>query len=146
MDVAEILPASCPELADALAGAGLPVDDLDESGRRFFRFLDDGGALVGFIGWELAGEAVLLRSLVVVPAMRGCGFSRRMMQWTLARLAEAGFAEAYLLTTSIADLAGRMGFVAVDRAQVPQGIKASRQFTTLCPSSAVVMRRATRSP
>lgn len=131
-----------PELVDVLAAAGLPVDDLREAGRRFFRFGDNGGDLIGFIGWEEAGHAALLRSLVVVPSRRGQGWSRVLIGWALRRLAEAGVTDAYLLTTSIETLAAKLGFARLDRALAPAAIRDSRQFAALCPATAIFMHRS----
>ena len=47
---------------------------------------------------------------------------------------------SYLLTTTAAVLAARMGFQTVSRDAVPATIQATRQFAALCPASAVVMR------
>ena len=62
------------ELAAALQRNGLPTDDLEESGRRFFGFRDAEGRRVGFIGVEWAGGDALLRSLVVEEDRRRQGF------------------------------------------------------------------------
>lgn len=134
---------SSGDLAETLRAAGLPVDDLGEPGRRFFRFRDREGRLIGFIGWEAAGEAaVLLRSLVVVPEMRGQGWSRAMSGWAILQAAEAGMTDAYVLTTTIEPLAAKLGFCRIDRSQAPRLIRTSRQFSSLCPSTAILMHRS----
>lgn len=135
------IPGSDPALASALAEADLPTDDLAEPGRRFFRF-SDGAGLVGFIGWEEAGEVALLRSLVVLPARRGQGWGHAMIGWALLHLAEGGATDAYLLTTGIDRLAEQLGFAAIDRAEAPPSIQASRQYASLCPSTAIFMHRS----
>lgn len=130
-----------PHLAETLRTAGLPTDDLAEPGRCFFRFRTATGRLVGFIGWEPAGEAVLLRSLVVVPAERGQGWSRIMTDWALEQLVEAGVADVYLLTTTVEPLARKLGFSRIERAQAPPAIQASRQYASLCPAAAALLYR-----
>lgn len=136
----EVSAAACPELAAVLAACGLPVGDLGEAGRRFFRFADAAG-VIGFIGAEAAGDAVLLRSLAVVPQRRGEGWGRRMLDWALARAAAEGYAEAYGLTVTIEPLLARFGWERVERANAPAAIRDSRQFSGLCPCSAALMRR-----
>ncbi|HLO79116.1 MAG TPA: GNAT family N-acetyltransferase [Magnetospirillum sp.] len=139
--VIEEVAGSTPELAQVLAQAGLPIDDLDEPGRRFFRFTE-GGRLVGFVGWEAGdGTDALLRSLVVVPARRGAGDGTQMINWALTRLAELGFTDAWALTTTIEPLARRLGFARADRAAAPQIVTRSRQFAQLCPSTALLLHR-----
>lgn len=142
MHVEEIRPQCCPELAAELAAAGLPVDDLILPGRRFFRVWDIHAEPVGFIGVEALpqGEA-LLRSLVVVPAQRKRGWGRSMIEWLLDRLNGEGVTDAWVLTTTVVDLALRLGFRRVDRARVPAQIRATRQFSALCPASAVLLHK-----
>ncbi|WP_295458487.1 arsenic resistance N-acetyltransferase ArsN2 [uncultured Thiodictyon sp.] len=130
-----------PELAATLRMTGLPTDDLAEPGRRFFRFRAATGRLIGFIGWELAGEAVLLRSLVVVPAERGQGWSGIMTGWALEQLGTAGVTDVYLLTTTVEGLARKLGFSRIERAQAPPAIQASRQYDSLCPAAAALLHR-----
>ena len=139
--VMEALPGAALELSRALAEAGLPVADLAMPGRQFFRARDDAGAVVGYVGWETLGASALLRSLVVLPGRRGEGFGRALAEWSLAQVAAAGFADAWILTTTAAGLAERLGFVDVPRDQAPDHIRASRQFTSLCPCSARCLRK-----
>ena len=83
------VPADAPELAAALTEADLPTADLLEGGRTFFRF-ELGGAAVGYAGYELYGEDALLRSVVVLPGMRGRGLGRALTEDLLGRVREAG--------------------------------------------------------
>lgn len=130
-----------PELAATLATAALPVDDLRQPGRHFFRFADCGG-LIGFVGWEDLGDAALLRSLVVVPSRRGQGWGKVLTDWALLRLAEQGVSDAFVLTTTIQDWAERLGFRRIEREAAPQALRATRQFTSLCPASAILLHRS----
>lgn len=143
MHVEEIRPQTCPELSAQLAAAGLPVDDLVLPGRRFFRFWDNHAEPIGFAGHEALGpHGALLRSLVVMPGQRGRGLARPMVGWLLDQLRREGATEAWVLTTTIADFATRLGFVQVDRAQAPPSLRATRQFSALCPASAVLLRKS----
>ncbi|HEY1720935.1 MAG TPA: GNAT family N-acetyltransferase [Magnetospirillaceae bacterium] len=129
------------ELSAALLGAGLPADDLELPGRKFFRFRD-GPRLIGFVGWEGAGtHCALLRSLVVLPAMRGQGWGNVMTLCAMARLSKLGMTEAWMLTTTAETLAINLGFERADRDSASEGIRQSRQFTDLCPASAVLLRK-----
>ena len=77
-------PDNLDGLRDALAASGLPVADLADSGRAFFRFDDDAG-LVGYGGLEGQGTDRLLRSLLVVADRRGDGLGRVMLSLLEAR-------------------------------------------------------------
>ncbi|MBC7907957.1 MAG: GNAT family N-acetyltransferase [Rhodospirillaceae bacterium] len=142
MHVEEVRPQTCPELAAELASAGLPVDDLILPGRRFFRFWDGHAEPMGFIGVEaLDADAALLRSLVVVPGQRGRGLARPMTGWLLNQLRGEGVTEIWVLTTTIAEFVARMGFDRVERADAPAVLRATRQFSDLCPASAVLLHK-----
>jgi amino-acid N-acetyltransferase len=134
-------PASLGELRDALAGAGLPVSDLAEPGRAFFRFDDDAG-LVGFGGIEGNGANRLLRSLLVVADRRGAGLGRAMLAGLEAHACELGVVRLHLLTTTAAPFFRANGYVDADRAAAPASIAASREFTALCPASAAYLVKA----
>lgn len=60
---------SDPALAEALAAAHLPTEDLADPGRYFFVFSDASGAICGFGGYELPGGHALIRSMVA-PATK----------------------------------------------------------------------------
>ena len=70
--------ADMRELHDALAASDMPVADLAEPGRVFFRFWDDAG-VIGYAGLEGEGADRLLRSLLVVADRRGDGLGRSIL-------------------------------------------------------------------
>lgn len=123
--------------ADALAAADLPVEDLDLGGRYFA--LEVEGEAVAFGGLEGEGPDQLLRSVVVAPSRRGEGLGARMVE-ALAASAD-GAERLWLLTTTAERFFAGLGWQAVDRAEAPPAIAASREFAALCPASAVLMRR-----
>jgi amino-acid N-acetyltransferase len=96
---------------------------------------------VGVAGLERHGDLALLRSVAVEASERGNGYGVRACQTLLDRAADAGVSTVYLLTTTAAGFFDRLGFQRVDRAAVPDPIRATREFSELCPSTAVVMRR-----
>ncbi|MCS3743891.1 MULTISPECIES: arsenic resistance N-acetyltransferase ArsN2 [unclassified Rhizobium] len=132
------------QLKTALAAAGLPIDDVDGPDRAYFRLVDDENQVLGYAGIEAASdEAVLLRSVVIVPEFRSRGYGRHLTEMTLARIPMAS--EVYLVTTSAASFFERVGFQVVARDQVPQTILSTRQLSGICPASATIMK-LTRRP
>ena len=131
-------------LREALLNAGLPVEDLREGGRRFFRF-DQGGATVAYGGFEPHGQYALLRSIVVLPEARGAGIGRAVTETLLELSVAEGCWEAFLLTTSEAPFFERLGFAQIDRRMAPGAILATRQAATIC-STAAVLQRPTGTP
>ena len=70
---------SDPALAEALAAAHLPTEDLADPGRYFFVFSDASGAICGFGGYELPGGHALIRSMVVPETARGRGLGSAIL-------------------------------------------------------------------
>jgi len=133
-----------PALVAALVAAGLPTDDLGAPGHRFFAYTTLSGTVVGWAGFELHGEDALLRSLVVVPEMRGRGHGAAILARLSRRVFDAGGRRAFALTTTVADWLETKGFARVARADAPAAILATRQAAGLCPSSATLLMRKSK--
>ncbi|MEQ1945085.1 arsenic resistance N-acetyltransferase ArsN2 [Mesorhizobium sp. VNQ89] len=131
------------DMTAALLAAGLPVDDLAEDGRTFYRFLLD-GQTVGFGGYERYGEAALLRSIVIAPGKRGAGLGRAFTEALMTDLSAQGVTDAYLLTTTASGFFQAVGFTETDRSSAPAAILATRQASALCPSTASLLSRSTK--
>lgn len=128
-------------LAALLRASDLPAEDLGDPRQRFFRRHDPDRRVVGYIGLELHGREALLRSLLVVEGARGHGHGSALVDYAARQAAAMGIEELYLLTTTAAGFFAARGFEPVERSAVPPAIAASREFASLCPASAVVMRR-----
>jgi len=130
-----------------LAASGLPVDGVKEN---FFDFIvaeessgisgNDSG-IVGVIGIERYGAAALLRSAAVSPGVRGTGLGSRLVKEILERASARGIRDVYLLTTTAEEYFPKFGFARAARGDVPEPVKASREFQGACPDTAVVMKR-----
>jgi N-acetylglutamate synthase-like GNAT family acetyltransferase len=134
--------ADAPELAAALTGAQLPIDDIADQGRTFFA-LDQAGQPVSYGGYELYGEDVLLRSVVVLPEQRGKGYGRAVIEAVLAEAAGAGARRAFLLTTTAAEFFVHEGFEPIERRNAPAVILATKQATTICATATLLTRSLT---
>jgi amino-acid N-acetyltransferase len=133
-------PSDVAAIARLLTAAELPTAGVDE-GIDGFVVARDGRFLLAVAGTERYDDAVLLRSLVVAPEARGCGLGARLVDERLMHGAREGAGEAYLLTTTAEAFFARLGFVAIRRDDVPDGVRASEEFASLCPASATVMHR-----
>jgi len=127
-------------LVSLLNKADLLTEDLPE-GLSNFLLAKEGDELVGVAGLELFGSVGLLRSVAVSPAHQGQGIAGQMVEHLLANADKQKLQAVYLITTTADRYFDRYGFTAVDRQQVPEAIQQTRQFSGLCPSSAVVMKR-----
>jgi protein-tyrosine-phosphatase/N-acetylglutamate synthase-like GNAT family acetyltransferase len=100
--------------------------------------------LVGSAGLEVHEGDALLRSVAVSAAGRHHGLGVRLVENRLEAARLQSLRAVYLITTTAAAFFMRLGFLLVDRAEVPEGIRRSAEFASLCPSSAVVLRRPLR--
>ena len=123
------------DLAALLTSTGLPTSGLEHHLATTL-IARDGGGIVGSVALEVYGADALLRSLAVSRERRNEGLGRRL---TAAALDLARFRRVervYLLTETAASFFRRLDFRDVARADVPDGIRGSLEFATLCPASA----------
>jgi N-acetylglutamate synthase-like GNAT family acetyltransferase len=124
-----------------LAASGLPTDDVAEHFASFVVASRD-GRLVGVAGLERHGALGLVRSVAVAPGLRGERLGRALCDELFARAKQAGVRELHLLTEHAAGFFVQLGFAPEAREDAPPAIRATRQFTSLCPASAQLMRRS----
>ncbi|MHA3964621.1 MAG: arsenic resistance N-acetyltransferase ArsN2 [Candidatus Thorarchaeota archaeon SMTZ1-45] len=96
--------------------------------------------LVGSVGLEIYGKSALLRSLAVHPDFQGKGLGTRLVNRITETAKTKGISRLFLLTDTAEDYFKKKGFVIVPRDQVPEDMKKSIEFTTLCTSSPSMMR------
>ena len=137
--VTPLADAERPALARLLGASGLPTDDLDEPGRRFWRVADDQGTL-GYGGLEVHGADALLRSVIVPAERRGAGGGRVVVAAVRAQAVTLGIERLWLLTIGAAGFFERLGFQRVERMSAPPAIQSSARFAGLCRGSAVRLR------
>jgi ubiquinone/menaquinone biosynthesis C-methylase UbiE/N-acetylglutamate synthase-like GNAT family acetyltransferase len=130
LEAARALMRSCDLPAEGLA------DQLDER----YVVAEREGDLVGVAGVERHGRLGLLRSVAVAPSMRRSGLGAALVGERIAWSRRHGIESLYLLTMNAERYFSRHGFRSLDRDAAPPEIRASSQFTDLCPSSAVLMR------
>lgn len=124
-----------------LGGCGLPAEDVAPH-LAHFTVARREARIVGVIGLEVHGRFGLLRSLAVAEDRRGHGTALRLYAAALGLARRLGLERLYCLTTGAEGFFEMLGWRALLRDEVPQEIQATREFTTLCPSSATCMTRA----
>jgi len=137
-------PARGHELAPALEllrRTDLPEKGVADGFGHYFVVHDD-MQLVGLAGLELHGEDGLLRSVVVAPDYRGQGVAHALVDAVVDRAQRLHLRALYLLTTTARDYFGRQGFADCARETAPEGIRASWEFTTGCPTTSSFMKRS----
>lgn len=123
-----------------LAAAGLPTADIVAGQDIRFVGLHDGG-LVAVGGIERYGDVALLRSLVTAEARRGAGIGTALCAALESEARRSGVRELFLLTETAAPFFAARGFEPMSRAAAPPAIAATRQFSSLCPTDAIFMRK-----
>jgi amino-acid N-acetyltransferase len=122
-----------------LAEAGLPSQDVGHAEQEFIVALDD-GVLIGSVGLERYGGAALLRSLAVKGGLRGRRLGSELYDRIVEHARRGGVTVTYLLTTTAEQFFRARGFERIDRAAVPDALRATAEFKSLCPATAVCMR------
>ncbi|SAL06001.1 GCN5-related N-acetyltransferase [Caballeronia arationis] len=125
-----------------LAENELPASDITAAALKDFAVAEDAnGTLVGSVGLEKFATNALLRSLVVPKSARGNGLGRHLVAYAENVARADGIIELWLLTTTAAQFFQRVGYVVADRTTAPAQIQFSAQFATLCPASAICLKR-----
>lgn len=125
-------------LVQLLHAAGLPVEDLPGDLTHFIVAKQD-NQIIGSVGLEILGSYALLRSLAVDATWQGKGVGAALYQAVVRMAREKSIEYLYLITTTADQYFKKLGFGKIDRANVPEVIRQTSQFSGICPSSAIVM-------
>lgn len=128
-----------PAIRELLEAGRLPHADLTAAHLDDFLVLRTKGGLAGVAGLERHGDAALIRSVAVTPALRGAGLGLALVAAVEARARTLGVRTLYLLTTTAAAFFAGRGYQVTARRRAPPVIQATPEFSALCPSSATCM-------
>ncbi len=126
---------------DLLVAAGLPVDDLDDTGVNLRVAVDAAGIPEGVVGLQRFGDIALLRSLAVRPDRRAGGLGGALVAAAEHDARAAGVRRLVLLTTTAAGFFARHGYTPCARDDVPADVRGSTQFASSCPASATCLHK-----
>lgn len=84
----------------------------------------------------------LIRSVVVASQARGRGYGGALVGKLVERARQNGVERLWLLTIDSAPFFEHLGWTPAERFSAPPTIRASRQFSDLCPESSALMVRA----
>ncbi|MDF1528126.1 MAG: arsenic resistance N-acetyltransferase ArsN2 [Sedimenticola sp.] len=122
-----------------LASVGLPTDDIDEDSSALFYLVEHQSEVIGLIGMECFQKEALLRSLMVKPAYRDQGLGRQLVNHIQQTARRQGALRLYLLTTTASNYFLQQGFHSISRDETPEAIRATDEFSHICPASATIM-------
>jgi amino-acid N-acetyltransferase len=121
----------------------LPHQDITEGittkGRVFLGYYDEAGELIGSGGLEMYGNSALLRSVAVKENSRGKELGKKIIDDLVSQARNSNINNIFLLTETAKDFFSKKGFTIVSREEVPSQVRASSEFTHVCPSSAICM-------
>ena len=118
----------------------LPSDDCEDHIKHFL-VIEEKGKIIGVGGLEICGTIGLVRSMAVIPELRGKGIAKSLYTLLEYRAHGLGIKTLYLLTESATEYFKNLGFIVQEHSEVPVSVMETRQFKELCPSSATVMFR-----
>jgi amino-acid N-acetyltransferase len=121
-----------------LKASNLPADDLNFNKDLLVGYFE-GNALVGTGGLEVYGSYGLLRSLSVKLGIRGKSVGTHITEYLIDEAKRKKLKAIYLLTETARGFFLKRGFVDIPRDSVPEPLKASSEFSNVCPSSANAM-------
>jgi amino-acid N-acetyltransferase len=122
-----------------LRSAKLPTEDITERHCEHFFYLGPASTPEGLVGLELFGDVALLRSLVVLDAIRGTGAGSRLLSHAESHARAQGVAGLYLLTTTAEPFFAKRGYRRTARESAPRAIRETREFSGICPASSAFM-------
>jgi len=128
-----------------LSAAGLPLEGAADALATGV-VARDGEMVVGAAAVERFGDAALLRSVVVAPDRRGSGLGRQVVAAAESLAQDEGVRVMYLLTETAVDWFPRLGYDIVPREVAVAAVGESIEFTTVCATSSVSMRRVLEAP
>ena len=117
----------------------LPVTDINE--HKLLYLLLDAERIIGTVGLEIFEDCALLRSVSVIKEEQGKGFGKILNDEIEKYAKGSGINCLYLITTTAKDFFNKQGYYAIKREESPLAIKQTAEFTSLCPSTAVVMKK-----
>jgi len=134
-----------PGIRDLLAANGLAGDGLEDFAETTL-ISRSRGRIIGCAALEIYGAAALLRSVAVDAGWQARGLGSELVEKAVRLAQSRQVGEMFLLTATAAEYFERHGFVRCARDDAPEAMKQSVEFTTLCPQSAVAMRRTIEPP
>lgn len=124
-----------------LAAAQLPAAHLSAAQLAHFFGCGPQDRPQGIGGVEMHGSDALLRSLAVDEKVRGQGCGKALVAALEHHARKQGALHIYLLTTTAARFFENLGYRVLARDAAPERIRATPEFSILCPSNAAFMAK-----
>ncbi len=140
MEIGSVLNEEKGAVVQLLNESGLPTTDVNEPGVKLFCIINQGEVIVSG-GYQLLGNYALIRSLAVKERFKGKYLGELMLKYLLDECSERSVKKVFLLTTTAEAYFVKHGFSTVDCDEVPEIIKQTSEFSSLCPATAIVLTK-----
>lgn len=117
----------------------LPHLDVKLEGSLYIGIHDAENQLIGSGGLEVYGKDALLRSLAVAENYRGKNMGVELVDELVAKAKSLNIENIFLLTETARSFFEKKSFQCIQRTEVPEVVRNTHQFTSICPSSATCM-------
>ena len=141
--IASATPHDLPEIRALLERLRLPLAGVDEHLPTIL-VVKEAEEIIGTAALVMYADGALLRSVAVEPRQQGKRLGHQLTDAALQLAATQGAHAVFLLTTTAERFFPKFGFEPVTRDQVPPSVRASVEFQSACPASAIVMRKQLR--
>ena len=131
------------KIKEVLTAGGLHHQDITPSHLQHFLVLKDdpSSTLTGVVGLELINNNALLRSLAVLEPHRSKGLATQLLK-EIEKYARSNQVDTlYLLTLTAERFFTKRGYRKTDRKSAPPAIQETAEFKSLCPATAVCMKK-----
>ena len=129
-----------PDVHELLARHRLPLDGVDDHVQTML-VARENSQIVGSAALEVYADGALLRSVAVDARQQGRHVGHQLTEAALQLARAHGARAVFLLTTTAEKFFPRFGFEQIAREDVPPSVRASVEFMSACPTSAIVMRK-----
>jgi amino-acid N-acetyltransferase len=138
-----IVPASQNSFTAAirlLQTCGLPTEDITPGTQLFVA--EEDNEVIATVAVEYDYSNALLRSLCVDKHYRKKGIGEDLVSFIEDYVARQGVQNIYILTTTAENFFTKRGYQKDKRTEVPFFIQNTSEFSSLCSSSAVLMKKS----
>lgn len=136
-----VRPGEEPDVIRLIADCQLTTQDLSADTLKDFIVCRQGNRIIGVVGLEITKHGALLRSLAVAESDRDRGVGGALVRSAERYARFRGAQTLFLLTMTAAPFFARHHYSVFERSAAPEGIQATNEFKTLCPDSAVCLRK-----
>ncbi len=124
---------------DLLKKNNLPTEDIHPGTQLFV--IEENDSVIGTVAVEYDFNVALLRSLSVSDGKRNSGIGEFLVRFVENYVQKQGVHSIYLLTTTAEKFFLKKGYKKIDRINVPDFVKNTKEYSLLCSSSSALMKK-----